>query len=313
MGAVRINMRQLQMFRAVVKVGSVSGAARLLRVSQPAVTKTLRSLEVELDLSLFVRVRGRLLPTQEAETLMPAIDHIFGTIEAFDQLALQIGTGMSGRVRIASVTNLAMSLVARVINEMNRDFPNIVFDLHALPTRHVIDYVNTRQVDIGILDVPYPAMDLDVEELLAFEVVCVMRSDNPLSRHGAISPPLLKDALLITFGGETMTGWRLREAFRAAGTPYRIAVTSTSSPAACAIIADNDRAIGLLDPFMPMSSAFPQLISRPFHPRIEMLPRVLLPGGWPISIATRIFIDRMRQIEPQPTSVEPASGGISNS
>jgi len=46
------------------------------------------------------------------------------------------------------------------------------------------------------------------------------------------------------------------------------------------------------------------LINRPFRSRIEMLPRLLLPGGRSISIATGTFIDRMRQIEPQPTSGE---------
>jgi hypothetical protein len=73
-------------------------------------------------------------------------------------------------------------------------------------------------------------------------------------------------------------------------------VTSSSSPAACSIIAGSDRAIGLLDPFTLMSDAFPWLVQRAFEPRIEMRPRALLPSGRPISIATRKVLEHLRRI-----------------
>ena len=58
-----INVRHLGVFRAVAKTGSVSAAARVLHVSQPAVTKTLHLLEEELQMQLFQRIKGRLLIT----------------------------------------------------------------------------------------------------------------------------------------------------------------------------------------------------------------------------------------------------------
>ena len=64
-----INVKHLAVFRAVVKTGSVSGAARVLHISQPAVTKTLHMLEESIGLRLFERIKGRLLITNEAQAL----------------------------------------------------------------------------------------------------------------------------------------------------------------------------------------------------------------------------------------------------
>ena len=66
-----LNVRHLAVFRAVMQVGTVSGAARMLNVSQPAITKSLQLLEGHLNLTLFERIKGRLQPTPDSEVLMP--------------------------------------------------------------------------------------------------------------------------------------------------------------------------------------------------------------------------------------------------
>nr|WP_272209655.1 LysR family transcriptional regulator [Marinicella sp. W31]MDC2875474.1 LysR family transcriptional regulator [Marinicella sp. W31] len=62
---MEIKMRQLEAFRAVVKLASVSGAARTLGLSQPTVSNLITSLEAELGVQLFQRVKKRLVPTTE--------------------------------------------------------------------------------------------------------------------------------------------------------------------------------------------------------------------------------------------------------
>jgi DNA-binding transcriptional LysR family regulator len=293
-----VNVRHLEIFRAVVKAGSVSAAARMLSVSQPAVTKTLRLLELELGLPLFQRLRGRLICTPDAETLMPAVEHLFGSVESVDQLATQIKGGMSGRIRIAAVGNLAMSLVAHAIREMRSDHPALHWEVHALPTKHVIEYVNTSQVDLGILDVPYPTVDLQVEELCEAELVCVMRRDHVLASQPRITPGLLRGHSVITFAHETLTGGSLREAFRSHDVPYNVAVISNSSTTACSIVSQEQNIVGLLDPFTLLSGAFPDVVQRPFRPRIEMRSRLIFPTGRPVSLLTANFIQRLRDVVP---------------
>src|SRR6185295_472641 len=156
-----LNVRHLAVFRAVVKAGSVSAAARTLHVSQPAVTKTVRMLENEIGLPLFARIKGRLVSTPESEALLPEIERLFGNVDAVKHLADEIREGYSGSVTIATVATLSATLVASTIRRFHRQYPRVRFDIRALSTRHAIDFVANNQVDVGILDVPASGVDLE--------------------------------------------------------------------------------------------------------------------------------------------------------
>src|SRR5215467_3146050 len=67
--AMAITLRQIEAFRAVMEAGTVIEGASSMRLSQPAVSRLIGDLEASLGYSLFARVRGRLVPTDEAQVL----------------------------------------------------------------------------------------------------------------------------------------------------------------------------------------------------------------------------------------------------
>ena len=73
-----MNLRHLEVFHAIMQAGSVTGAAHLLNVTQPAVSNVLRHAEQQMKFRLFERVAGRLQPTPEARDLFPDVQEIFG-------------------------------------------------------------------------------------------------------------------------------------------------------------------------------------------------------------------------------------------
>jgi DNA-binding transcriptional LysR family regulator len=77
-----MNARQLEVFRAIMRNGSMTAAAEALHVSQPAVSKILRHFESQLGYTLFERLGGRLLPTMEARLRFDDADRMFREIEA---------------------------------------------------------------------------------------------------------------------------------------------------------------------------------------------------------------------------------------
>jgi DNA-binding transcriptional LysR family regulator len=81
-----MNYRQLEVFRAVMQTGSVTAAARALNLTQPAVTKILQHAEDQLRFPLFNRVKGRLVPTAEAQTLFPDVERIFDDLRSVRQM-----------------------------------------------------------------------------------------------------------------------------------------------------------------------------------------------------------------------------------
>ncbi len=288
-----LNVRHLEVFRAVVRTGSVSAAARALHVSQPAVTKTLHLLQDELKLTLFQRVKGRLICTPEADALMPEIERMFGSIESVSQTAAEIRKGARGKLTIATVSTIGTSVVARAVGAFHKHYPDVSFVVHALPTRHVVEYVNTSQVDIGIIDVSAPTGTLEVEEFCSSEICCVMHRDHPLAAHDALTPPLLDGHKLISFGEDTVTSWRLHEAFRTYDVPYQVCLESNSTLTICAMVSQVG-AVALIDPFTLTTNAFPGLVSRAFRPKLPVVPRFLFSPKRPKSLVVAQFVETIR-------------------
>jgi DNA-binding transcriptional LysR family regulator len=128
-------------------------------------------------------VKGRLICTPEADALMPEIERMFGSIESVSQTAAEIRKGARGKLTIATVSTIGTSVVARAVGAFHKHYPDVSFVVHALPTRHVVEYVNTSQVDIGIIDVSAPTGTLEVEEFCSSEICCVMHRDHGRARR----------------------------------------------------------------------------------------------------------------------------------
>ena len=292
---VMINVRHLAVFRAVAKTGSVSAAARLLHISQPAVTKTLHILEESLGLLLFERIKGRLLITPEAQTLMPQVERLFGNVDAVQQLTEEIRQGFAGSLTVATVATLASSIVSVALGQFHRKHPKVHFDLKAFSTRQVLEAVTNNQVDVGVIDVSESRPDMDVHELCRADIVCVMRSDHQLASLSRITPKDIAKETLITFTEDTTTGWAVREALRKQKLPVHIAFTVNHTLSAFSL-AQEGSGIAVVDPFPMLLGSFPKLVMRPFRPAIESRPRVLLSKTRPTSVISGLFVKTLQAV-----------------
>jgi DNA-binding transcriptional LysR family regulator len=86
-------MRQIEVLHAVMSSHSISAAARVLRISQPAVSRTIQRLEDTLGVVLFERRRGRLLPTVEALRINAEIDQIITRVDSLNRRITDILAG----------------------------------------------------------------------------------------------------------------------------------------------------------------------------------------------------------------------------
>src|SRR5258708_31327643 len=97
-----MNARQLEVFRAIMRCGTLTGAAKALNVSQPALSQILLHTEDELGLKLFERLKGRLVPTPEAEQLFPEADRLFRDFDNLRRFASDLKHGKTGLLRLPS-------------------------------------------------------------------------------------------------------------------------------------------------------------------------------------------------------------------
>ncbi|WP_079591194.1 LysR substrate-binding domain-containing protein [Bosea thiooxidans] len=284
-----LNVRYLAVFRAVVKTGSISAAARMLHVSQPAVTKSVRLLEASIDLPLFFRANGRLQLTPEAESLLPEVERLFSNVQAIQDLADEIRDGFSGRITIATVTTLSTTLVGNAVAKFHRQHPGLRFDIRSMNTRHAIDAVATHQVDLGVVDVAPTGLDLEASELCRAEVGCIVRADDPLAARRQLKPADLVSHPIIGFSEETYTGRHMRAAFEDSGTPFQVSFTVNHTRTAYTLV-QAGAGVAFVDAFPKLAGGFPELRIVRFRPQIETRPHVVFSKTRAIPVMARNFV-----------------------
>lgn len=285
----KINVRHLTVFRAVMRTGSVSAAARTLNVSQPAVTKSLQAIEQQLGVPLFQRIKGRLQATPESALLLPKVDQVFRTVDDVERLAEEIAGAATGRVAIATATTFSTSVTAAAVARYRKKRPNVTVEVLALATRQVIEEVANNQVDVGLSDHVSLEGTLEARELCRAFVGCVLPRDHLLARQKSIDLRDLVGQQIIAFHEHTLIGHEIRRQIGALGLPITVSIAANQSLFAC-LMAKHRIAVPLIDPFTMLSGLFPELVMLPLTPTIEMRPRLIFPPNRPLSIAAREFV-----------------------
>src|SRR5262252_8698433 len=160
-----MNLRQIEVFRAVMSTGSMTDAARLLHVSQPGISRMVRHLEVRLGVPFFERRKGRLVATPEASALYAEIDRVYQGVKHVQDVAAHLKHGTLSTLRVLSSANTALQLVPRCIAALLERFPQTTFHFEALPTREIVKLVVAEEADVAVSSAPLDHPSLQVREV----------------------------------------------------------------------------------------------------------------------------------------------------
>src|SRR6185369_588959 len=122
---MKLNLRQIEVFRAVMVSGSISGASKLLYVSQPAISRLMSHTEQRLGLELFRRTKGRLYPTPEARRLLGEVNVVYEGIERVNEIAEDLAANRTGSLRITCSPNLGQTVLPRAIASFRAAHPAV--------------------------------------------------------------------------------------------------------------------------------------------------------------------------------------------
>ena len=149
-----LNLRQIEAFASVMRTGSVVGAAKLMNVTQPAVSRAVSLLELRIGYKLFERRGRRLVPTPEGEGLFREVEPIYGSLDRIAQATQDIRFQKTGALRIATLPALSQWVVPRAVAGFLTTRPNVSVFVQSLPSRQIAELVATRQCDIGVVELP---------------------------------------------------------------------------------------------------------------------------------------------------------------
>jgi DNA-binding transcriptional LysR family regulator len=284
-----LNIRNLDLLRLVIETRSVTETASRLRMSQPAVSKAVHQAEEQLGFALFVRERGRLVPTMDARALLPEIIRTTAAVGVLNRLAEDLQGLHAGIVTLAAAPVLGNTLAIAAIARLRALHPGVDVVMQTMLNHQVVEAVADHRADLGLALSPVDDGYTQARDICTADLVCIVPEQHPLTAAEAIGPAELAGHPMISFSRHQPIGALIEDAFRAAGVPWRIAVEVTQSVTACALV-EAGAGITIVDGFTLIAGLPPGLTSRPFRPRVPIAARLLVPVDRPVSRHAEAFI-----------------------
>lgn len=283
-----ISLRQVEAFKGVIDTGSVTAAANLLHVSQPSLSRLLKTLEGSLGFSLFERRNGRLVATPEALLLYEEVQKYFRSLQTLAQTAVDIRNLSRGHLRLAAFAALSIAVTPRAIKRFCHLNPAMRVSTTSGQSRQVVDLVAARFADLGIADPMAVSDSVRIEKRWQFPCVCVVPDGHPLAGCERIGIGDLAGETIIGLGREFLARYpQGAELYDSLAPNMHIQVQQ--SIAACALVTEN-AGVAIVDPFTARQCQPMGLTIKPLAVDIPFEICVVASQETPLSIAARQFL-----------------------
>ena len=287
-----LNQRQVEAFNAVMTAGTVTEAAALIHVSQPAVSRLIAELERQTGLTLFSRTKKRLKPTPEALAFYEEVKRSFVGLENLERRAKDIRNFRSGNLRVASLPALGYGFLPGVAARFMNQYPDVNLSIQTRSSATVRELVSLNQFDIGLAGSCADVPGCTTEPFVRVEGVCILPESHPLASKDIIRPVDLADENFISLVKEDMTRTQIENAFTESGTEYRAAVETQFSATACALVLEG-YGITIASPISANDFRDRGLRFRPFSPPIFFESVLLFPADKPRSRLAESFVQML--------------------
>ena len=285
--------RQLEVFCTLMRCGTVTGAAAMLNISQPALSQILLHTEDQLGFKLFDRVRGRLVPTQEAREIYPDAERIFSQLGALSRRTVDMRLGRMGLVRLAASAPPSMAIVPRALSAFRAAHPDIVVRSLIAPVGNIVDMLRSGEVSLGIAMNDEPRYDIDVETIGQAELACILPQDHRLAGREAVGFADIADETLISYRAGTLPARLLGVVAAEQGLPYLPAIEIDLSITALPFVRDR-LGVAIVDGLLPWEQ-FPGIVKRRFLPRTVVPITLLTRRDHPLSAIHALMREQLRE------------------
>jgi DNA-binding transcriptional LysR family regulator len=201
-----VNLRQIEVFRAVMQAGSVTGAAQLLHVSQPGISRMLSHVELQLGLQLFERRKGKLLATPEAQALFAEVEQVYRGVARIDECAQALKAGGLLTLRVLASPSTGLEMVPRAIAQLTQAFPSARLSLELVSAREMAQRLLAREADVAVSTLRIDEAPLGSHAIGKWTLACVFPKGHALARRRSLEPRDILREPLIAFGADTPQG-----------------------------------------------------------------------------------------------------------
>ncbi len=188
-----MNLKQLEYFVQVAELGSFSKAAVVLDIAQPALSRQVRSLETELHQQLFLR-NGRGVTLTDAGKRL--FDHSVAVMQLMAHAREDLGASRNepiGRVIIGLPPSMGRQLTLPLIDRFKKELPAARVAIVEGLSTHIVEWVTTGRIDIGLVYNPEAQPGLEITPLLQEQLGLVGHAPKGKRKRVALPPLQMKE------------------------------------------------------------------------------------------------------------------------
>lgn len=192
-----INLNLYKTFYDVAKFGSISLASKNLYISQPAISRNIKKLENDLNVTLFYRTLNGMVLTDKGKELFSYVEEAYNSIKIGEKSMNENTNLLSGSFSIGVPSHIATFFLMDRINKFHKDYPGIEVSLVSRPTTELVRMLDSHELDFIVDQSPIygTEKELYIEELFNSNFVFACLNDDKYNNITSIKE--LKELPLI--------------------------------------------------------------------------------------------------------------------
>lgn len=257
-----ITLRQVEVIRAVMLRGTINGAAELLGVSAPGISRLVKHTEETLGLRLFERRAGLFIPSVEAGKVFDQIREVYKNVENLQSALESLHKGEEVQLAFASAPSVAQFIAARAIKSIRNRYPDLYIDLNILKIEETADYLLLERGEFVIMSSEVQNPGLQSEKLAHGRVVAILPEGHPLAKRDILSVRDLAQEPLVGIDPSDPYGEIVTRPFREAGVDFRHSLRGRFAQTVVSLVR-HGLGVALIDEFSVAEVYLPGVVRKP--------------------------------------------------
>lgn len=290
-----MEIRELEVFLAVMSAGSITGAARLLDRSQSQVTRLIQDLETSLGFALFDRNGPRIAPTDKGIAFHADAERFLSGIGHLRERAKTIARKEPPPVEIAATSAFAAGIIPLALAQLPENLLPKTIYLRSMPAEAAVQSVLARTADFCVTSLPADQPGLEVHGFFQGRCVAAVAPDDPLAAKEVIAVSDLAGRTLVTMANPFRLRKRIDQALEQANVRAgRIIATSAAMNAVQ--IASTGLGVAIIEPATAYGLQMAHVEVRPLDVDIPFLWAIFSAAARPLSETSRELIQLIIRI-----------------
>jgi DNA-binding transcriptional LysR family regulator len=287
-----LTLRQVEVIRAVMVTGTIAGAADLLGVSAPGISRLVKHTEESLGVRLFERKAGLFVPAAEAAPVFDQINQVFEKMAGLTYALASLKQGRDTELAFASVPSIAQFLAARAVVRIRKRFPDLYIDLNVLKIEEAVDYLLLERGEFVAMSYHFVHPSLDFRLLGTGELVAIVPEDHALAGASQLSVRDLAQEPVIGVDESDPYGAITAQPFVMAGIGRRLSIKARFAQTVVSLVR-HGLGVAVIDEFSVAAVAMPGLTRVALREQVPVSLYAARKRGRVLSSFAEYAIDRL--------------------